>query len=106
MLLRLENFKYPQIINSANSWSTSYPTPSDIFTCHLCWNYNLVASPYLVIILTSLHISVTVDLIAMNCQLKTITIHTAAWNIPNACCVSHFGSGIFLYVNSYVENVK
>jgi len=42
----------------------------------------------------------------MNCQLKAITIYAAAWEIQDASCVSHFGTGIFLYVNSYVECVK
>ena len=63
-------------------------------------------SLYLVIILSSLFISVKVDMTVMNGQLRDITIHAAAWDIPIACCVSHFGSGLFLYVNFYAASVK
>ena len=79
--------------------------PSDVISCNLCCAYNLFVSIYLVVIL-SLSTGVTVDMTVMNCQLKTFTFLAAACEIPNACCVSHFGSGIFLYVNSYLASVK
>jgi len=65
-----------------------------------------VVSTYPVITISSLLISATADITVMNCQLKAVTIHAAAWVIANDCCLSHFGSDIFLYVNSYVECVK
>jgi len=52
-----------------------------------------MVSPYL--IFSSLFISATVDMTDMNCQLKAITMHVAAWDIPNVSSESHCGSGIF-----------
>ena len=99
MFLGFVNIKCPQTINNIISWSASYPTPSDVFTCNLCWKYNMVVSTYHVIILPSLFIIVTADMTVMKCQLKAITIHALARDSPHVSCVSHFGAGKFLYVN-------
>ena len=56
------------------------------------------------VILSSYFFSATGDMTVMNCQLKAITIHTAARDIPNACCVSHFGSGIFFFVCKFLRS--